>query len=211
MSRSVLILVGAGVLACALASGWLWARRTADGSAGSPAQITLGEEHFEFPPGYLRERLEGSAEIAAMLPSLSPGAESKDINAKTNLNERFQRLVFLTLKAANPQLDPADRMARLYERFLAGNAVERPGGLVERGFEGDSPFTGDELIYVPPEGRAFAARCHRPDATGATPTTCMASLRLGGVDVDIRFTESHLAEWSDLMARVTALVNAARR
>ena len=211
MNRNVLYLIGVVVLGAVLALGWIWAGRSTRVSAESPRQLTIGAERFEFPPGYLRESPDGGAQIAAALPDFTPAADVNDISARTNLDERFQRLVFLTLRPADPQLDPADRMDRLYQRFLSPTVFERPAGLAVRVFDHGSPFEGDELVFVPPEGRAFAARCRRPDPLNKTPATCSALRRQSGLDIEVRFAASHLGEWEDLMTRAVGLVSAARR
>jgi hypothetical protein len=115
------------------------------------------------------------------------------------------------LKPADPALDPAERTARLYQRFLDENSWSHPGGLVARAFVNGSPFEGDELFYVAPEGRDFAARCRRPDPSRKTPNTCVAVFRLGDLDVELRFAASLLSQWSALKDGALGLIEAAKR
>ena len=45
------------------------------------------------------------------------------------------------------------------DRFLEPDGWSHPGGLIARAFQAGSPFEGQELYFVAPEGRVFAARC----------------------------------------------------
>ena len=120
-------------------------------------------------------------------------------------------MVFVTLKPADSSLDPAERTAKLYQRFLVETSWSHPGGLIARAFQDGSPFEGDELYYVAPEGREFAARCRRPDPERKTPNTCLYDFRLGDLDVEMRFSAGLLAQWVELKAGARGLIEAARR
>ena len=80
-----------------------------------------------------------------------------------------------------------------------------------RAFEAGSPFEGDELFYVEPEGREFAARCRQPDPARKTPTTCVSVFRVGALDVELRFAAPLLGEWRALAQGARGLIEAARR
>lgn len=178
--------------------------------------VTLGADRLTLLSTYLRPNSrQGGAtnalDLAAFLPDFSPAGDVSDINARTDLAERFARTVFVTARPADSGLDPAERPAKLYQRFLAANSWSHPGGLIARAFVAGSPFEGDELYYVEPDGREFAARCRRPDPTRKTPNTCTYDLRLGDLDVEMRFSAARLADWSSLKAGVRGLIEAARR
>lgn len=204
------VAVGAGSLVVLAIIGF-FALRTDSGQNDASTLLTIGGQRLEFPPGYVREKLEDGVLLAAFFPDFRPAAGARDITATTNLDERFLRQVFLTLKPADPLLDPSDRMARLYQRFLTESVSEGPANLLRRNFEPGSPFEADEFFYLPPEGRAFAARCRRSEVPQRTPASCVATQRLGALDVEVRFAEAHLADWEMLMARAHDLVEAARR
>lgn len=178
--------------------------------------LQIGTEHLTVPSAYLRPGARGgeaggSVELAAFYPGFRPAGGVDDISARTDISERFQRIVFLTLRPADVALDPAERTARLYERFLVETSWSHPGGLTARAFESGSPFEGDELYYVQPEGREFAARCQRPDPARKTPNTCISVLRVAGLDVEIRFVSGLLADWQKVTQGARRLVEAARR
>ncbi len=173
--------------------------------------VTVGAERLSFPGAYLRSRGDGAAELIAFFPDFTPAGGFADVAAATDLDDRFARVVFIGLKPADPALDPAERTARLYQRFLDENSWSHPGGLVARAFVDGSPFVGDELFYVEPEGREFAARCRRPDPTRKTPNTCIAEIRIGDLDVELRFAASLLSQWKALKEGARGLIEAAKR
>jgi hypothetical protein len=196
-----LALVGAGVLAY----------RQLAAPAPRFAVATVGGERLRLASAYLRPSRAGELEIVAFFPDFTPAGGFADVAAATDLDDRFARLVFVGLKPADPALDPAERTARLYQRFLDDNSWSHPGGLVARAFVDGSPFEGDELFYVAPEGRDFAARCRRPDPARKTPNTCIAEFRLGDLDVELRFAASLLSQWSALKEGARGLIEAAKR
>lgn len=216
MHRGLAALIG-GLAALALAGGaTLYAARHRPADPLRPVANTLGQQRLSAPAAYLRpESRRGGAtdalEMAALFPDFSPAGDVGDVSARTDLAERFARLVFVTAKPADSSLDPAERPARLYERFLDANSWSHPGGLVARAFVDGSPFEGDELYYVAPDGREFAARCRRPDPERKTPNTCVYDFRAGGLDVEARFSAGLLSEWASLKAGAQGLIESARR
>jgi hypothetical protein len=207
---AIVCLAALGGLA-SLGYAWVGAR-----SATHPERavaVEVGGEALQLSQSYWRAsgRDGAPAEIAAFFPDFKPAGGVGDITARTDVSERFQRLVFLTPRPADPVLDPSDRTERLYERFLAATSWSHPGGLTAREFEDGSPFEGDELFYVQPEGRGFAARCRRPDPSRKTPNTCISVFRAGGLDVEMRFAASLLGDWEALLAGARGLIEAARR
>lgn len=182
------------------------------GGPKSPfAVVTVGGERLELASAYLRRRADGGPELVAFFPEFTPAGGFADVAAATDLDDRFARIVFVTLRPADPNLDPAERASRLYERFLDETAWSHPGGLVARAFADGSPFAGDELYYVAPEGREFAARCRRPDPARKTPNTCIAEFRSGDLDIELRFAAALLSQWRALKAGALGLIEAAKR
>jgi hypothetical protein len=209
--RSRIVALVAFVFALALiGAGALVLRRLA---APVPdfALATVGGERLRLASAYLRPGGDGAAELVAFFPDFTPAGGFADVAAATDLDDRFARIVFIGLKPADPTLDPAERTARLYQRFLDENSWSHPGGLVARAFVDGSPFEGDELFYVAPEGRDFAARCRRPDPSRKTPNTCVAVFRLGDLDVELRFAASLLSQWRTLKEGALGLIESAKR
>jgi hypothetical protein len=210
-------LASVGVLGLAAALGgvlfWYFQPR-ADESA--TRVVFVGANRFTLLNGYLRSSSRGGGrldhlDLAAFFPAFTPAGEVTDIDSKTNLNERYEKLVFVTLKPADPGLDPSERPAKLYDRFLEPDGWSHPGGLIARTFQAGSPFEGQELYFVAPEGRAFAARCGHPDQMQKTPNSCVYDFRVGDLDVELRFPAALLSEWEKLNAGARGLIEAARR
>lgn len=147
------------------------------------------EMAFTFPDG------RAAGQTASALPS--------DEDAAPEANG----VVFLSLRPADEGADPSDRTASLYARFLQSDIWREEGGLVMRRFEAGSPYSHEELHFVPPEGRVFAARCMRPTQPPSDlPSTCLAALRIAGLEVDIRFPPRLLPRWEALTDGVRRLV-----
>ena len=90
------------------------------------------------------------------------------------------------------------------------NEWSHPGGLIARSFTVGSPFEGEELYFVAPEGREFAARCSRPDQTRKVPNSCLYDYRDGDLNIQLRFSADLLAEWEKLSAGARGLLQQAR-
>ena len=210
MRKPIVALIAAVVVLALVGAGALVVWRL-NAPAARLATATVGAERLPLARAYLRRSAAGATEFVAFFPDFSPAGDFAGLAATTDLDERFARLVFIGLKPADPALDPDERTARLYQRFLDENSWSHPGGLVARAFVDGSPFEGDELFYVEPEGREFAARCRRPDPARQTPNTCIADFRLGDLDVELRFAASLLSQWSALKEGARGLIEAAKR
>ena len=209
--RSRTLALVAAAIALALVGGVLLAYRHLAAPVSRFAVAMVGAQRLTLANAYLRPNRDGMVELVAFFPDFSPAGAFADVAGATDLDDRFARLVFIGLKPADPALDPAERTARLYQRFLDETSWSHPGGLVARAFVDGSPFEGDELFYVAPEGRDFAARCRRPDPSRKTPNTCIAVFRLGDLDVELRFAASLLSQWSALKEGARGLIEAAKR
>jgi hypothetical protein len=107
------------------------------------------------------------------------------------------QIIQITLSPVEGVLDPQDRPAKLYARFLTAEALEGPGGLVLREFEQDSPYQSEELLLAPPDGRAFFARCPKAQL-GAPGEGCLSMFRAGTIDVELRYPPNLLEHWETL-------------
>lgn len=215
-SRFVALCIGAAALALSLVGAGVFFYAKSVRQEPATRQVIVGATRFTLLSGYFRpSSREGghrdSLELAAFFPDFAPAGETNDIDGKTDLYERFQKLVFITIAPADSSLDPAERPSKLYARFLGPDQWSHPGGLVASAFEAGSPFEGQELYFVAPDGRAFAARCGRPDQSQKTPNSCIYDFRVDGLDVELRFPAALLSEWEKLNAGARGLIEAARR
>jgi hypothetical protein len=211
-----LALLGVGVATLLAIGAGVFLARGRSGEAPTTRQAVVGQTRFTLLSGYFRPSSQGGGnlnhlDLAAFFPDFTPAGEAGDIDKKTDLTERFQKLVFITVSSADTTLDPADRPSKLYTRFLDPEQWSHPGGLVASAFQPGSPFEGQELYFVAPEGRAFAARCGKPDQAQKTPNSCTYVFRTGDFDVELRFSAALLSEWEKLSAGARGLIEAARR
>jgi hypothetical protein len=213
--RLVALWAGGATLAVALAGAALFPfLRSPEAPATREAEV--GQARFTLLSGYFRPQSRGGGrlerlDLAAFFPDFAPAGDASDVGAATDLAERYQKLVFISIKPADAGLDPADRTAKLYARFLESDQWSHPGGLVAAAFQAGSPFQGQELYFVAPEGRVFAARCGRPDQSRKTPNACAYDFRLGDLDIELRFSAALLSEWEKLSDGARGLIAAARR
>ena len=157
-SRFVVLAIGAAALALSLAGAGLFWRFEQRRPTPTTREATVGATRFTVLSGYLRPSSRGGGrldhlDLAAFFPDFAPAGEVDDIDGQTDLAERFQKLVFVTIRPADSNLDPVERPSKLYARFLETDQWSHPGGLVASAFQAGSPFEGQELYFVAPEGR----------------------------------------------------------
>lgn len=182
-------------------------------SGGAKVRALLGDKLVSFLPDYARfetERAGGRMEqidLAANFPDFGPAGEIKGLSPSSDLHLRQDHVIFVTLTPAGAGLDPAERMTKLYQRFLETEEWSHPGGLVMRRFAAGSPFADEDLYYAPPEGKLFAARCARPAASpDGLPDACLYDFNQSGLNVQLRFSPARLADWEALTQGARQLV-----
>lgn len=207
------LVLGAGGILAALAAGGTYLAM--HDRAGMPGwtEARLGPARLIFSTDYARfasERLGGDMEqidLAAQFPDFRAAGEIKGLTPGSDLTIRSENIVFLTLTPAGRGLDPSERMAKLYARFLEPEEWSHPGGLVMRRFVPGSPFDKEDLYLTPPEGKAFTARCLRPaPVPDGLPDACIHDLRLGSLNVQLRFSPARLVDWEALTQGARQLV-----
>jgi len=191
---------GAGLaLTCALAvgAGTLWVKPGREVLAD--VTIRVGDADVAVPSSWLRtagvagpvERLD----LIIPLPALVEGGAQED------------GPVFVTLSRPNGSMDPADRTALLYARFLSAEATPSVAdGLIRREFRPGTPYVGEDLLLSVPDGRAFSARCFKAAIAAKMKAACVAAFRANGLDVQIRFAPGVLPYWRALMQGLHRLV-----
>jgi len=166
----------------------------------APARIgyELAGHALSVPASWLRETMDRSGgtvprlDLAIPWPGTAAASDAE--------------IVTVTLVPADAALDPAERPAKLYLRFLAPETWPGPGGLVLRRFRPGTPYAGEELYLAPPDGRRFFARCTRAGATGIVAPLCTTVMRLAGIDVMLRFDSERLADWPRIGASAERLI-----
>ena len=174
----------------------------------------IGTVAVVYPPAYARfgpgrsGGLLDRIEMAFTFSDLrAAGDAASALPADDSVGPATRQLVFVTLRREDELADPADRTEKIYARFLQSDVWQEEAGLVMRRFEAGSPYEREELHFVPPEGRVFAARCVRPTQPPSDlPSTCLSALRLDGLDIDIRFSPTLLPRWEALTDGVKRLI-----
>ncbi len=115
--------------------------------------------------------------------------------------------LLVTLSPPDKVNEPATQLS-VYARFLTPTVWSNPGGLVVRGFRKGSPYEGDELYVSVPDGRGFAARCPLDTGAGAAlDELCRVTFRHRGVDVNIRFPRTIIADWELMLGGVRRTID----
>lgn len=144
-------------------------------------------------------RLVGMTRLRLDWPSLGPA-----------LPQQRSRLL-VTLSPPDKVNEPATQLA-VYARFLTPTVWSNPGGLVVRGFRKGSPYAGDELYVSVPDGRGFAARCPLDSAATANlDELCRVTFRHRGLDVNIRFPRTIIADWELMLGGVRRTIDGMMR
>jgi len=192
----------------------------AQNSPGERVEAEIGDRRFAYKRAYARDpatAVGGRADRLAFAVAFPEFAPLTPANATINpraLAERGRKTVFVTLSAADG-MEPSERPAQLYPRFLEGDATPGPAGLIVRQFEPASPYQGERLLVAPPDGRLFFARCPKEDASSdATIDSCLYVFRTKSLDVELRFAPSLVEHWETLVdgaRRFLASIQVAQR
>ena len=208
-----LVFASVALVLLLLAAGGFYLAMRDTGAALGRTEVRLGGTRLSFDAAFARfasERVGGDMEqvdLAVSFPDFAPAGEIKGLTPQSDLLSRQEKLLFLTLTLAGKTLDPAERTAKLYARFLEPEEWSQAGGLVMRRFVPGSPFESEDLYLTPPEGKAFAARCMRPAASAdGLPDSCIHDFRLGALNVQLRFSPARLADWEALGTGARLLV-----
>lgn len=185
-------IIAAGVAATALAT-YLTHRKPEPAETLQPARVgdvalMIPRELTGLDENDGTGRLVGMVRLRLAWPDLGP-AHPQD-----------KRRLLITLSPPDKVNEPARQLAT-YARFLTPTVWSNPGGLVVRGFRKGSPFEGDEFYVSVPDGRGFAARC--PVDTGSNlDEPCRVTFQHRGMDVNIRFPRTIIADWAVMLGGV---------
>jgi hypothetical protein len=163
-----------------------------DGGTLSRLDLVLSSVDFD--------ALKADADLTAA--DLAKGGSAKDNLAKDNLASLGDTLL-IAITPPDAIGDPAARLSDLHARFLEPGLNPAQAGLMMRRFRPLSPYAGEELLFAPPDGRLFWARCPAPAQPGTSlvAPVCLTELRRGGLDLQIRFDPSALDRWTQIEAR----------
>jgi hypothetical protein len=211
---SILGLVAALGLPAGLAiDAQLHASRTAP-----DIRVVLGGTAYELPAGLLRPSSRGEGDglrrvdLAFAMPDVTPVRPTLPDDLGPASRQDLGATVLVAVTVADATMpDPATRLADLHTRFLGQTLADAPGGLMMRHFKANSPYDGETLVFAPPDGRLFWARCSGKAADDRLAPVCLTEIRRGGLDFQIRFDPRQLAEWDAIVSAATRIMAEARR
>ena len=113
-ARFVALLFGLAAFAVLAAGAALILNLHHADEAPTKRQVFVGGSRFSLLSSYLRPSSRSGGrldqlDLAAFFPDFTPAGDVGDINAGTDLAERFEKLVFISIKPADASLDPAER------------------------------------------------------------------------------------------------------
>jgi len=178
--------------------------------------IVVGGAAFNVPPAAIRRALQrkpGTQEridLVFLWPSLAPPASAAEAgpqgaSAATEAAQPFER-IFLTVAASDGGPSPLERMQTIYRRYLAPETMSAPNGLIMLAFRKDTPYQGEDMLYMPNMPERFILRCTR-DGAGPTPGMCLHERRVVGADVTVRFPRAWLEDWNDVADGIDRLIS----
>lgn len=173
----------------------------------------IGERAFAVPRAWLRPAmpLKGGRVDRIDLVIPWPGATAAEAAGAQGAAGGMGAVVLLNVAASDDAPDPAERVERIYSRFLTDGIAPAAEGLVARQFRPGSPYEHERLFLSAPDGRAFAARCAAPQQGARQAGSCLADMRLDGLDVQVIFAPERLADWQRLAGGVRKAIAAIRR
>lgn len=200
------------LLVALLVAGAYRVARKSDAAEPTIVAASLGDVRLAYSPAYARDestRYGGALDhlsFIAVVPDFAPPQKPSADPRRRAAEELDPMRVFVTIAPREEALDPAERPARLYARFLESEVWSGPGGLVVRRFEPGSPYELEQLYLAPPDGQAFFARCPRRDAGFLGSAPCLWALRWKGLDVEARFSSTLLRDWEELASGLRAFL-----
>jgi len=193
----------AALLLLALVSSIWFLRAASVPQDHAPVLIEVAGQGLRIDPAFVRRRSDllhrqhDEFELVAALPGFEPAAERL-------AQVEPEAVVVVSLRGRDARLEPAEKPARLYARFLKNEEEPLAAGLIARRFEVGSPYEGEVLIMTPPEGRLFWARCGLRKSDAAQ--ICLSEMRADGFDVTLRLSDSALHQWEMMTQRLNQLV-----
>jgi hypothetical protein len=204
--RIFLAVMSLALTGAAIGFGLFWWTAKPSQAMREPIPVTVGSASFLIPPAYVRAGAlprpgtQERVDLALAFPGLEPAASTTT------------GAIYVALLREDGVIDPAERVNDIYGRFLEPDIWQNPGGLLLRRFSAESPYADEELFLSPPDGRAFTARCRKPQARdGATRggdigEACLWRFRIGGADAQVRFPPELLPQWEAMAEGVRAKI-----
>jgi hypothetical protein len=196
------LIIAVALLAIALATGSVLLFAAREEAPDALIQAELAGVRFQYARAYGRDESTAAGGLSDHLGFIVSFPKFAPLSAK---ERPVATAIALTLTPKDEGLNPGERPAKLYARFLTPETLEGPGGLILRHFEQGSPYDSEELFIAPPDGRSFFARCPKADAR-APGEACLSMFREGGMDVELRYPPALLGHWDAIFDGAHALI-----
>lgn len=199
---------GLAILALALAGNALLFLKPSGGAAdiSGTARIDLGGKTIEVARRLIRDRAQAAGgrldrlDLAVRISDFSPLPPPDPADPARPMPERLT----ISLALAREGADSVETLQRVHARFLTRETWSNPGGLVMRRFRAGSPYEDRELYVGAGGGRMFVAICPREAVSAIEP--CLTTIRIEGLDMELRFDARHLPEWRRFATQAVMLV-----
>jgi hypothetical protein len=187
--------------------------RQSSASPTETARFAVGANILDVPVAWLRPGAPRSGGRVGRLDLALPWPDNGGSGDAAGQSSRapslgLDRAVLVSIVPSDGAIAPPDRPATLYSRFVTADVDSHAGGLIVRHFRSGSPYDGEDLYLSPPDGRSFSARCPSREPTSTARDTggreinwregCVAELRIGNLDTQLRFSAPRLASWERL-------------
>lgn len=211
----VTVLVGA---AAAFVSYVLWPTWPSQPTPlDAPAlPVTVAGVLFDVPPAAIREKIQrrpgeqDRIDLAFEWPALTPPSPDDKPAAKTALDaanaaaEPENERLFVTIAGLGSELAPLERLRTIYPRYVESRASAGPDGLAILPFRADTPYGGEDLIYLGANPEQFFALCTR--AGRVVPGTCIHQRILGPAEITFRFPREWFGDWRTIAGGFDRLI-----
>ncbi len=210
---SFLLLCGMASLVIVLGNTALTRPGSDQGKPRPKINLAVGGQILHLDQGYLFRTNSPTRSEKDQITLIAQFPDLRPFTQFTTDKEARQRRVLITLKPMDEsrgEIAPEDRPSRLYARYLKPATGGLEKGLLQRHFEPGSPYQSEDLFLSPPDGRAFYARCSRPNPQAdVIEESCFTEMRHAGLEIRILFAPDMLGQWSLLTDGVRALLNKA--
>ena len=194
----------------------LFNEQSAPTSRSDVIALSVNGRRFRIPANYL---IYDSARTGGERPEIAVFALMPDLSGRSNWaadefagNTADSRVVYLTVHKDKLGLKEADKLARVYNDYLADRrGIEGPYGLRQYAFRQDTGYRGEDLFVGQTSTGPVVLRCVKLSPEVPSPSCLRETLLAPGVSLAMRFKRSHLAEWRDLTAATDKLIASFRK
>ncbi len=194
----------------------LFNEQAAPTSRSDVVAVSVSGRPFRIPANYL---MYGSARTGGERPEIAIFALLPDFSGWSNWaadefasNAVDSRVVYLTIHKDKLGLNEADKLARVYNDYLADRrGAEGPYGLRQYVFRQNTGYRNEDLLVGQTDAGPVVLRCVKLSPEVPSPSCLRETALAPGVSLTMRFKRAHLAEWRDITAATDKLIAGFRK